>query len=94
MAQHNGKRARATSWPRKVSRQHAAGALRYAIRQARASQVSAAGWMHRSERTVREWLAERVPVELESVLCSGRLRRPFLRYLSVCDRRVRNGRPA
>jgi hypothetical protein len=61
------------------------------MRKAVASHADAAKWCRRTDRTIRAWLAEKAPVDIESVLCSRRLRREFLRYLTVCDRRVRNG---
>jgi hypothetical protein len=76
-----------SSWSKRIARQHLAGAIRYAMIQTRASQASAAAWCQKSERTVRNWLSERSAVDVEAVLRSARLRRPFLRYLQVCDQK-------
>lgn len=75
------------SWTEEQVRQHSAGALRYAIDKAGGTQASAARWCRVSERTVRDWLAGRAPINLRAVLRSGRLRREFIRYLRVCDRK-------
>jgi transposase len=81
------------TWSERQIRQHSAGALRYALDVTGATQADAAKWVQRSERTVRDWLAERAAIDLRSVLRSGRLRRAFLRYLTVCDQRVRKTLP-
>lgn len=75
------------TWSERQIRQHSAGALRHAIRKAAATQTDAAKWCRVSERTIRAWLAERASINLPAVLRSGRLRREFLRYLRVCDRK-------
>lgn len=75
------------TWSEQQVRQHSAGALRYAIHKAGGSQTAAAKWCRVSERTMRDWLAERAPINLRAVLRSGRLRREFIRYLRVCDRK-------
>ena len=87
MAHRTGNSGRGVSWSEKQARQHSAGALRYAIAKAGGSQVAAAKWCRVSERTMRDWLAERAPLNLRAVLRSGRLRREFIRYLRVCDRK-------
>ena len=81
------------SWSERQIRQHSAGAFRYALDREQATQPDAAKWVRRSERTIRDWLAGRSAIDLRSVLRSGRLRRHFLRYLTVCDRRVRRTLP-
>ncbi len=73
------------TWSEQQVRQHSAGALRYAIDKAGGTQASAARWCRVSERTMRDWLAGRAPINLRAVLRSGRLRREFIRYLRVCD---------
>jgi len=73
------------TWSERQIRQHSAGALRHAMAVAGASQLDAARWCRVSERTVRDWLAERAREAKENVLRSGRLRREFIRYLRVCD---------
>lgn len=73
------------TWSERQIRQHSAGALRHAMNVARATQADAARWCRVSERTIRDWLAERAPINLRAVLRSGRLRREFIRYLRVCD---------
>jgi aryl-alcohol dehydrogenase-like predicted oxidoreductase len=73
------------TWTERQIRQHSAGALGHAMRLAGATQLDAAKWCRVSERTIREWLAERAPINLRAVLRSGRLRREFIRYLRVCD---------
>jgi hypothetical protein len=75
------------TWSEQQVRQHSAGAIRYAIDKSGGSQTAAARWCRVSERTMRDWLAERTPVNLTAVLRSGRLRREFIRYLRVCDRK-------
>lgn len=89
----NGNRRESVSWSDRQIRQHTAGAFRYALAVAAATQRDAAKWVCRSERTIRNWLTERAAIDLRSVLRSARLRRPFLRYLTVCDRRVRKTLP-
>jgi hypothetical protein len=81
------------SWSDRQIRQHAAGAFRHAVEKARATQLDAAKWCSKSERTIRDWLAGRGRVDLTAVLRSGRLRREALRYLTVCDQRVRRTLP-
>jgi len=93
MAQRTATPSVGVTWSERQIRQHAAGAFRYAVRVANATQLDVAKWMQRSERTVRDWLAGRAPVDANGVLRSGRLRGPFLRYLTVCDRRVRKTLP-
>mgnify|MGYP001544594001 CR=1 FL=1 len=73
------------SWSESQIRQHSAGALRYAIKAAGATQADAAKWCQVSERTIRDWLNGQAPINLRAVLRSGRLRRNFIRYLRVCD---------
>lgn len=73
------------SWSERQIRQHSAGALAYAIKKAGATQADAAKWCHVSERTIRDWLTGRAPINVREVLRSGRLRREFIRYLRVCD---------
>jgi hypothetical protein len=85
MSQRTTKPFVGVSWSEAQIRQHSAGALRYAMRKAGATQADAAKWCHVSERTVRDWIAGRAPVNLRAVLRSGRLRREFIRYLRVCD---------
>jgi hypothetical protein len=75
------------TWSERQIRQHSAGALRHAMNKAGATQADAAKWCRVSERTVRDWLAGRTPINLRAVLRSGRLRREFIRYLRVCDRK-------
>lgn len=78
---------RGVSWSEQQVRQHSAGALRYAIEKAGATQAAAARWCRVSERTMRAWLSGTAPINLRAALRSGRLRREFLRYLTVCDRK-------
>lgn len=73
------------SWSDQQVRQHSAGALRYAMNRAGATQAEAAKWCRVSVRTIADWLAGRAPINLRAVLRSGRLRREFIRYLRVCD---------
>lgn len=75
------------TWSEHQIRQHSAGALRHAMDKTGATQADAARWCRVSERTIRDWLAERAPINLRAVLRSGRLRREFIRYLLVCDRK-------
>jgi DNA-binding XRE family transcriptional regulator len=75
------------TWSERQIRQHSAGALRHAMAKAGATQLDAAKWCGVSERTIRDWLAGRAPINLRAVLRSGRLRREFIRYLRVCDKR-------
>lgn len=93
MADRTSRNSAAVTWSDRQIRQHAAGAFRYAVATAGATQVDAAKWMRRSERTVRDWLAGRAPVDTNGVLRSGRLRGHFLRYLTVCHGRVRKTFP-
>jgi hypothetical protein len=73
------------TWTERQITQHSAGALRYAVRKAGATQADAAKWCRVSLRTVQAWFAGTAPVNLRAVLRSGRLRREFIRYLRVCD---------
>jgi hypothetical protein len=73
------------TWSEAQIRQHSAGALAHAMKVANATQADAAKWCRVSERTIRDWLAGRAPINLRAVLRSGRLRREFIRYLRVCD---------
>jgi len=73
------------TWSEAKVRQHSAGALRYAMNKAEATQAEAAKWCRVSVRTIADWLAGRAPINLRAVLRSGRLRREFIRYLRVCD---------
>jgi hypothetical protein len=73
------------TWSDDQIRQHSAGALRYAMDKAEATQEDAAKWCRVSVRTIRDWLAGRAPINLRAVLRSGRLRREFIRYLRICD---------
>lgn len=73
------------TWPDAKVRQHSAGALRYAMGKAGASQTAAAKWCQVSVRTIADWLAGRSAISLRAVLRSGRLRREFIRYLRACD---------
>lgn len=91
MAQRTAHGLAVVTWSERQIRQHSAGALRYAMLQAHATQPDAAVWCRKSERTIRDWLSGRARIDLTSVLRSGRLRGAFLRYLVVCDRRVRRG---
>jgi hypothetical protein len=75
------------TWSEAKVRQHSAGALRYAIHKAGATQAAAASWCRVSERTIRAWLNGTAAINLRAVLRSGRLRREFIRYLRVCDRK-------
>jgi hypothetical protein len=75
------------TWSEAKVRQHSAGALRYAMDKAGATQAQAAKWCGVSVRTVADWLAGRAAINLRAVLRSGRLRREFIRYLRVCDLR-------
>ncbi len=75
------------SWSEPRIRQHVAGALRHAMRKARATQPDVARWAKKSERSIREWAAGRGHADVFSLLRSGRIRREFLRYLVVCDRK-------
>jgi hypothetical protein len=83
--QATAKRFVGVTWSEAKVRQHSAGALRYAINKAGATQSEAAKWCRVSVRTIADWLAERAPINLRAVLRSGRLRREFIRYLRVCD---------
>lgn len=56
------------------------------------SRAAVASWIGKTDSTIGNWRAGRVAADFEALLRSGRLRRPLLRYLMVCDRRVRNGR--
>ncbi len=85
MAQRTVIPFRGVTWSERQIRQHSAGALRHAMTKAGATQADAAKWCRVSERTIRDWLAERAPINLRAVLRSGRLRREFIRYLRVCD---------
>lgn len=86
-APRNGVPFVGVTWSEEQVRQHSAGALRYAIDKAQGTQASAARWCRVSVRTVRDWLAGRAAINLRAVLRSGRLRRHFLEYLRVCDRK-------
>lgn len=85
MAQRTASPLVGVSWSDEQVRQHSAGALRHAIDKAGATQAAAARWCRVSERTIRDWLGGRAPINLRAVLRSGRLRREFIRYLRVCD---------
>ena len=85
MTRRSGKRR---SWTKRESRKHSSDALRYAMTKEAATQADVGKWSgNRTIRTVGSWLSRKSALELESVLCSGRLRGHFLRYLSVCDRK-------
>jgi hypothetical protein len=75
------------TWSEQQVTQHSAHALRYAIAKAGASQSDAARWCRVSLRTMQAWVAGTAPLNLRAVLRSGRLRREFIRYLRVCDRK-------
>jgi hypothetical protein len=84
------------TWSERQITQHSAHALAYAIKKAGATQADAAKWCRVSLRTIQAWLAppntrsvlrEAPAFNLRAVLRSGRLRREFLRYLQVCDRK-------
>lgn len=84
------------TWTERQITQHSAAALRYAIKKAGGTQADAAKWCHVSLRTIQAWveeptnraaLREAPAFNLRAVLRSGRLRREFLRYLRVCDRK-------
>lgn len=90
--QRTSKRLGGVSWSDRQLRQHSAAALRYAMTEELASQADVAKWSKKSVRAVREQLSGRRLLTLD-VLRSGRLRRHLLRYLSVCDQRVRKTLP-
>lgn len=85
MAQRTVIPFRGVTWSDRQITQHSAGALRYAVAKAGATQADAAKWCRVSLRTMQAWLAGTAPLNLRAVLRSGRLRREFIRYLRVCD---------